>query len=757
MGFRPFVYRLACQLFLKGYVRNDTNGVLIDVEGSLEQLDRFINLLLDSPPPQALIEELQWQSLSPAGYTAFEIKDSQVQPNKEALISPDIATCEDCLREFFDPADRRYLYPFINCSHCGPRYSITKDIPYDRTNTTMESFVMCGNCAKEYHDPQDRRFHAQPVACPRCGPELRLLNCNQREVVGDVLEQTVNFLKSGKILAIKGIGGYHLACDATLSHAVAELRERKHRWEKPFALMARDVEMVKALCYISPQETHVLASPKRPIVLLRKRPQANVAKEVAPGYKELGIMLPYTPLHHYLLNHVGNPLVMTSGNVSDEPIIYKDEEALTRLKGIADYFLVSNRPIFTRCDDSVVRVHGENAPYNTSSQKGSPEVVIRRARGYVPYPLNLSSPFNRNILACGAMLKNTFCITKGHHAFLGPHIGDLENMETLEAFQIAVERFKKMLYVEPEVVAYDMHPDYLSTQYARGLKEDIIKIQAQHHHAHVVSCMAENGLEGEVIGVAFDGLGYGEDGHLWGGEFLLASPESYRRMAHLEYVPMPGGQKAIKEPWRMALSYLYCCYGEDLLNLNIEFVRKLDKRRWPTLKGMMEKGVNSPLTSSMGRLFDGVSALLGVRSEITYEGQAAIELESASGEADQEPDASYGFGLKEEGEKIIISWRSLFDEILKDALSGVSIPQISTRFHYSITLTTTEICKKIMNKSGQSRVVLSGGVFQNTFLLRLCEQILSREGFEVYIHHRVPTNDGGISLGQAVIADRRAK
>ncbi len=766
VGFRPFIFRLATRLFLKGYVLNDTDGVFIDVEGRGEQLDRFIDSVLSSPPAQALVEELHWQNLPPIGYTAFKIKDSQVQSKREALVPPDIATCEECLKEFFDPADRRYLYPFINCSHCGPRYTISRDIPYDRANTTMGAFIMCRDCSREYHDPQDRRFHAQPNACPRCGPRLRLLDSLGDEVSGNALERTANLLKGGKILAIKGIGGYHLACDATRSTVVEKLRNRKRRWEKPLALMVKDLEVASALCHVSPQEAQLLLSQKRPIVLLKKRQGARVAREVAPGCKELGVMLPYTPLHHYLLRYGGDVLVVTSGNVTDEPIIFADDEAIVRLRGIADYFLVSDRPIFTRCDDSITRVWAgygmrnsdcgtQNGESNSTFRTPHSEILIRRARGYVPYPLRLTSPFGKDVLACGAMLKNTFCIGKGHRAFLSPHIGDLENLETFEAFRQGIGRFKKMLYVEPEVVACDMHPDYLSTQYALALKDGSIKIPVQHHHAHVVSCMAENGLEEGVLGVAFDGLGYGDDGNLWGGEVLLAGTTGYRRVAHLEYVPMPGGQKAIKEPWRMALSYLYHCFGEDCLEMDIGFVKKFfDKKKWPTIKGMMDGKINSPMTSSMGRLFDGVSALLGVREAITYEGQAAIELEQC---ADEEPDTAYSFELKEGEGKILIGWRSLFREILQDLLSGTPVPRISSRFHHSVALMTKEVCKKLREKTGKKIVVLSGGVFQNVLLLRLCEEALCREGFDVYIHHRVPTNDGGLSLGQAVIADRMTR
>jgi hydrogenase maturation protein HypF len=796
VGFRPFIYRLATHLSLKGYVQNDTHGVFIDIEGEKEQLDRFVDSLLESPPPQALIEAFHWQNKPLLGYTTFEIKASRVQSGKEAVVPPDIATCGECLREFLDPTDRRHLYPFINCSHCGPRYTIARDIPYDRANTTMDSFTMCQDCSREYHDPQDRRFHAQPNACPRCGPQLKLLDQSGEELRVNAMEQAAYLLKGGKILAIKGIGGYHLACDATQSHVVSELRNRKRRWEKPFAVMAKDMEVIRDLCCVSPQETHLLLSPKRPIVLLRKRPGIKVAEEVAPNCKELGVMLPYTPLHHYLLRHAQDLLVMTSGNVTDEPIVFADDEALTRLKDIADYFLVSNRPIFTRCDDSVVRANPEFGMRNSGcgishSALRTPHsaILIRRARGYVPYPLRLSSPFKKDVLACGAMLKNTFCIGKGHHAFLSPHIGDLENLETLQSFHEGIERFKRRLYVKPEIVAYDMHPDYLSTHYALELKGDIMKIPVQHHHAHVVSCMAENKLEGEVIGVAFDGLGYGEDGHLWGGEFLLSSPSGYQRVGHLEYAPMPGGPKAIKEPWRMALSYLHHTLGEDLSGLDIEFTRRLDKRKLPTLKEMINKGINSPLTSSMGRLFDAVSALLGIRQAITYEGQAAVELEQL---ADGVPDAVYPFELKEVEYPTLevrnaeygirnlklgrwnnstlrilhsalrIGWQGLFEGILKDVMSGLPASKISSRFHYTIALMVKEVCKWVREKTRKNgsatpieRVVLSGGVFQNIFLLRLCEGILSKEGFSVYIHHQVPTNDGGLSLGQAVIADRK--
>lgn len=739
VGFRPFVYKLAQSLFLKGFVQNDTDGVFIDIEGRKEGVEGFIARLLESPPPQALIEELHWELLPLKGYSTFEIRDSSIKENKSALIPPDIALCKDCLEELFNPEDRRYLYPFINCSHCGPRFTIAIDIPYDRANTTMAAFTMCDECSAEYCDPSNRRFHAQPNACPRCGPVVRLLDKYGRESRGDAITLASKFLKEGKIVAVKGLGGYHLACDALNPEAVKTLRERKYRWDKPFAVMAGCLEEAVTICSIDSSAAHILLSPRRPITLLRKRPGSPIAEEVAPGYKELGVMLPYTPLHHLLLRQTGRALVMTSGNVSDEPIIYNDQEVLHGLGSIADYFLVSNRPIFSRCDDSVVR------PW----QGG--EVVIRRARGYVPYPLRLKSPFNRTILACGAMLKNTFCLGRGHHAFLSPHIGDLENLETLKAYEEGIERLKKMLYTEPEVVAYDLHPEYLSTKYALGL-EKVKKLAVQHHHAHVVSCMAENGLEGEVIGVAFDGLGYGEDGRLWGGEFLLATPEDYRRIAHLEYIPMPGAEKAIKEPWRMVVSYLYHTYGEDFSDIDIPFVKTLDKKRWPIIKDMIDKGVNSPLTSSMGRLFDGISSLLGIRKEVTYEGQAAIELENLAEEGVGE---AYPFEVMEKGGKIIIGWNGLIRKIVGDILGGVPLPALSARLHNSVARMVVELCSLL--RTGNTRVVLSGGVFQNALLLRLCQDALKEKGFGVYIHHKVPTNDGGLCLGQAVVADRRLR
>jgi len=738
IGYRPFVYNLALAHSIRGWVLNNEKGVLIDAEGEDEALEGFIKGLTESAPPLARIETLKATSFEPRGYSFFEIRQSKGASAGFTLISPDVATCDACLAELFSPGDFRQRYPFINCTLCGPRFTIIKDIPYDRHKTTMAPFPMCPVCRKEYGNPVDRRFHAQPNACPACGPSLRLADRKGETLPGDALDRTLALLLQGSIGAVKGIGGFHLVCNAENHGAVSTLRSRKFREDKPFAVMCRDLEEVRANVHACEEEERLLLSPERPIVLLNRKKDSSIAPGVAPFQKTLGIMLPYSPLHHLLLAGPLKSLVMTSGNVSDEPIAYKNEEACHRLSEIADFFLLHDRDIHMRCDDSVVRVI-QGRPY-----------VLRRARGYVPFPVKLSYDLER-ILACGGELKNTFALSRGPYVFVSHHIGDLENMETLHSFEQGIEHFKNLFSIQPKAVAYDLHPEYLSTKYALSLP-GIPKVGVQHHHAHVVSAMAENGLDKEVIGVALDGTGFGSDGTIWGGEFLRADLRDFKRVAHLRQVPMPGGSMAIKEPWRMALAYLFEAFGEEAADLELDWVRRRDAQKCGVLKRMIEKRVNSPLTSSMGRLFDAVSSLLSVRDAVNYEGQAAIELEMM---ADPEEREEYPFEIQETPGPMIVDPIEMVEAIAQDLIHNHSPSRISGKFHRSVARLVVETCRKISLDSGLDQVVLSGGVFQNTLLLALVVDGLKEAGFEVYTHHLVPTNDGGISLGQAVIAHMR--
>jgi hydrogenase maturation protein HypF len=738
IGYRPFVYNLALTHSIKGWVLNNEKGVLIDAEGDDQALDRFIEGLTVLAPPLARIETLKTNSLEPQGFPGFEIRQSTGASEGFTLISPDVATCDACLAELLSPGDFRYRYPFINCTLCGPRFTIIKDIPYDRHKTTMAAFAMCPVCRKEYENPIDRRFHAQPNACPACGPSLRLVDRKGGSLPGYALGRTLDLLLQGSIVAVKGIGGFHLVCNAENHGAVSTLRSRKFREDKPFAVMCRDMEEVRTHCDVHEDEERLLLSPERPIVILNRKKRSSIALSVAPFQKTLGVMLPYSPLHHLLLHGPLKSLVMTSGNVSDEPIAYKNEEACHRLPEIADFFLLHDRDIHMRCDDSVVRVF-EDRPY-----------VLRRSRGYVPFPIKLS--FNLEmILACGGELKNTFSLSRGPYVFMSHHIGDLENMETLLSFEQGIEHFKNLFSIEPKAVAYDLHPEYLSTKYALSL-EGIPKVGVQHHHAHVVSAMAENGLDGEVIGVALDGTGFGLDGTLWGGEFLRAGLSDFQRLAHLKQVPMPGGAMAVKEPWRMALVYLLEAFGGKAMDLELEWIKKRDPQTCGILKRMIEKRVNSPLTSSMGRLFDAVSSLLSVRDTVNYEGQAAIELEMT---ADPEEKGEYPFEIQEKEQPMVVDPLNMVRGVVHDLIRGHSPSRISGKFHRTVARLVVETCKRIRLDTGLHRVVLSGGVFQNTLLLALVFDGLEQAGFEVYTHHLVPTNDGGISLGQAVVAHMR--
>jgi len=744
VGFRPFVYRLAQDHNLKGWVRNTSGNVEIEVEGDKGSLENFLTDLKAKAPPMARIERVEATFYPPNdGYAEFQILESLSQEGKYQLVSPDIATCEDCKREIFCPTNHRFHYPFTNCTNCGPRFTIIEDIPYDRPRTTMREFEMCPECQQEYNDPLDRRFHAQPNACPKCGPHLELVNSNSSLIeCNNVIKTTGQFLKVGKILALKGLGGFQLTCDATNEEAVNLLRSRKRRPSKPLAIMVATLEDVEKQCLVSLEERKLLQSPECPIVLLRwKRSSSDISPAIAPNLKYLGIMLPYTPLHHLLLREVGFPLVMTSGNLSEEPIAKDNDEALTKLKGIADYFLLHNRDISGRYDDSVYMV--EDKPQ-----------VIRRARGYAPCPIFL--PFkSKQILACGAELKNTFCLTKDEHAFLSQHIGDMENEETLEHFENTIELYKKLFRIEPEIAAYDMHPEYLSTKYAlqAGSEQGLSLIPVQHHHAHIVSCLAENEVDGSVIGVAFDGTGYGTDGTIWGGEFLLADWRSFQRAGHLEYVPLPGGEAAIKKPYRMALSYLYTLLGEDF-SLEGLPLSKVDPIGVEIIRQQLRRGINCPLTSSAGRLFDAVSALAGVREEIDYEAQAVIELEMITpDEVDKSGANCYPFYIAEHQGMKVVKLGELFFTVVQDVKNQVPVPIISLKFHNTMAQIITRVCKLIARETGITQVALSGGVFQNRLLLKLATTALQREHFSVLTHHLVPCNDGGISLGQAVIAN----
>ncbi len=745
VGFRPFIFKLANEFNLKGYIYNDTNGVYIEVEGEERAIDEFIKVIPQKAPPLSLIEKIVSEPTEVKGYSEFFIEKSKSGEEKFVLISPDVSTCDDCLRELFDPMDRRFKYPFINCTNCGPRFTIIIDVPYDRAKTTMSVFKMCEECEREYHDPSNRRFHAQPNACPVCGPSVKLFGNNRNEIkCDDVIKEVVKILRNGFIVAIKGLGGYHLACDALNDEAVKELRRRKMRIEKPFAIMIPGIEWLDKICVYDDEELKLLTSIQRPIVLMKKKANCSVVEEVAPKNLYLGVMLPYTPLHHLLLREANMPLVMTSGNLTEEPIAYKDDDAFERLKDIADFFLVHNREIHMRCDDSVTAVIA-----------GKP-TMIRRSRGYVPYPIKIPFEAKKQVLAVGGHLKNTFCFLKGRYAFLSHHIGDLENWMTFESFVEGIEHFKKLFDLNPEVLAYDMHPEYLSTKYA--LEVNIPeKVPVQHHHAHIVSCMVENNLSEPVIGVAFDGTGYGTDGEIWGGEFIVADFSKFERFAHFEYVPLLGGELAIKEPWRMAFSYLYQVFGEDFLGVEIPFVKNFLREQIQKVKiilQMMERKVNSPLTSAVGRLFDAVSAMCEVRLKVNYEAQAAIEFQML---ADEDEQKSYTFEILDGLKPWKINFKLAVREIVSDILNMTEVSKISGKFHNTISNIICFVSDRIRRETGISKVVLSGGVFQNALLMKKSILKLKKAGFEVYTHSKVPPNDGGLSLGQAVVALFRAQ
>ena len=736
VGFRPFVYKLANAHQLKGQVANTATGVLLHIEGPDETIESFCHDVKEKAPPLAHITELVVQAAPINHYKRFSIIHSKTGRQRFTLISPDVSICNDCLRELFDPMDRRYGYPFINCTNCGPRYTIIDDIPYDRPKTSMRHFTMCKQCQQEYDDPENRRFHAQPNACAVCGPRVSLHRRSGEEISSDnPVEQAATLLKQGSILAIKGLGGFHLAADAENSASVRALRQRKHREEKPLAVMSYDLAAIETYAYLSKEEAALLRSAQRPIVLLRKKENIPLAAEIFPGNRTVGAMLPYTPLHYLLLRQNLLALVMTSGNLSEEPIAIDNADAFIRLKDIADYFLIHDRDIYLRSDDSVVKRMGRTIGF------------FRRSRGYVPVPVFLKENV-RSVLACGAELKNTVCLTRENYAFLSQHVGDLENLATYRFFKKTIQHLRRILSIEPEIIAFDMHPDYLSTQYAKEQALET-KIAVQHHHAHVVSCMAENKVSEPVIGLSFDGTGYGTDGKIWGGEILLARYERFERLAHLSYTAMPGGAAAIREPWRMAVGHLYQAYGKDLFNLNLPLFEHIEEKKVRVVAEMIEKRVNSPETSSLGRLFDAVAAIAGIRQHVAYEGQAAMELEMAAGKLENE---RYEYDVLSEN-VLKIAPQSIIRGIVQDIDKGVRVSTISAKFHATLIRVFSQACHRLKRDTGINCVALSGGVFQNSILLTGLKDALETQGFDVLTHEKVPTNDGGIALGQAVIAD----
>lgn len=747
VGFRPFIYNLALKYSLKGYVHNDSSGVKIVVQGDNRQLELFEATIKDSPPPRSKIVSYSATTI-PSGkeFAEFRILQSPQQGEKSAAVSPDLDVCHDCRKELFDPKNRRYLYPFINCTDCGPRYTIIQDIPYDRPKTTMSAFSMCPDCQAEYDDPTNRRFHAQPNACPVCGPHLELRNKYFKVLVSacktedykNLFKRIATYFSSGKIIAVKGVGGYHLACDATSEKAVSTLRKRKYREDKPFAVMFPDLSAVKRVCRVKSGEAELLESVAHPIVLLKKKKSYNLAESVAPNNHYLGAMLPYAPLHFILFRYCKKPLVMTSGNISDEPIVYNDDDAFERLHSIADYFLVHNREIHIRCDDSVVReFQGKIYP-------------LRRSRGYVPDRLIMNREFNQPILACGAEQKNTFALAKDNTVYISHHIGDMENLAVLESYEAGIAHFRNIFDIQPEIVACDLHPDYLSTKFALvySREQNLRKIGVQHHHAHAVSCMLDNEINNPVLAIVLDGTGYGSDGTIWGGELLLAECHQFERLGCFKTCRMPGGSAAIKNPWQMGVGYLYEVFGDRLAD--IPFVGNLDNEKIQMILKMLEKQFNSPISSSCGRLFDGVAAIAGLRDVANYEGQPAVEFEQL---IQQSENYAYELRVVESQKILVLDWSEMIRQLVSDIQSGTAIDRISLKFHNGLWRGLTMWAEIAGAKTGIRDVVLSGGVFMNIYLLRHLKKSLEKKGFNVYTHSAVPCNDGGISLGQVGVAD----
>jgi hydrogenase maturation protein HypF len=740
VGFRPYVYRLAGELGLAGWVLNDAHGVLLEVEGDAGVVDELVARLGPEAPPLAVVEDVTADPIAATGERAFAIRRSPRGEAADAPVTPDTATCADCLRELFDPRDRRYRYPFINCTNCGPRFTIVRGVPYDRPYTTMAAFTMCDACQAEYDDPGDRRFHAQPNACPECGPAARLVG----EPGGtaprrpDAVRAAADALRDGAVVAVKGVGGFHLACRADDERAVAALRARKHREDKPFALMVASIQAAAVLVDLGDEERALLSDPARPIVLAPRHAGAPVAAAVAPGAPELGVMLPYSPLHHLLLSDTDCALVMTSGNASDEPIAYRDEDARERLSGIADVQLINDRPIETRTDDSVVRVVGGR------------RMFVRRSRGYVPASIRLPHAASRPILACGAELKSTFCVCRGRRAWVGHHIGDLKNYETLRSFADGVAHFERLFAVQPSVVAHDLHPEYLSTKYALE-REGVELVGVQHHHAHLAACLAEHGEDGLAVGAIFDGTGYGSDGTVWGGELLAGDLSGFRRVGSLAPIRMPGGERAIAQPWRMACAWLSAVAPGCAVPAGLR--PRVEPERWRQVARLADTGLNSPITTSIGRLFDAVAALCGVRAEVNYEGQAAIELEAACEPAER---GRYELPVSTDATGFLtLDPRATIEAIAADVEAGAGAGVIASRFHAAVAGATVEACTAAASVLGTEVVVLSGGVFLNRRLVEAVGAGLGAAGLRVLVPERLPPGDGGISYGQAAVAARR--
>jgi hydrogenase maturation protein HypF len=737
VGFRPFIYRQAIQNKLAGFVQNRSDGVLVEVEGDSSAVDSFLAGVHSNLPPLADVTNISALDIKTKLDDVFQIIPSDIRGDGDVHIAPDVAVCPECLKEFFNPLDRRNRYPFINCTNCGPRLTIIKAIPYDRINTSMACFPLCPQCQSEYENPADRRYHAEPDACPVCGPQIQILDGEGNTLdTADPIAAAISLLKDGKVMAIKGLGGFHLAVNAGSDEAVARLRSRKFREEKPLAIMVYDVAGAHRLAQIDAEEEKLLTSPQRPIVLLKKKNNNIISPAVAPGVPHLGVMLPYTPLQYLLLEKYFAALVMTSANQVDEPICISNREAVSRLKGIADYFLVHNRDILVRCDDSIVMV------------AGGKQQILRRSRGFVPRPIALAESFP-DVLALGPQLKATQCILKGKFAFLSPHLGDLETPQARDFFHESLTLMERITETNPSVIACDYHPAYYSTKVAAGL-DSVRVIRVQHHHAHIVSCMAENQISGNVIGLAMDGTGFGLDGNAWGGEFLVANEMEFQRLGHLQYFVLPGGGKAIHEPWRIAASLLKCAYGQSWRSVAYKLGIISDQSIGELLDKIIENKINSPLTSGLGRLFDGVAAIMGLRRQVSFEGQAAMELE---GQASESSDASFPFEIERDDEGcFILDMSATIRAIVDEIISGTGKSKISSSFHLTVARAFAAMSNEIRAITGISRVALSGGCFQNRILLQKSVTELEKAGFTVYCHKQVPANDGGVALGQAVIA-----
>lgn len=741
VGFRPFVYNIATKIGLSGFVSNDSQGVIIEIEGEPEQLETFHNLLKSEPPPLSKIIQYTIDEIEICHDLKFIIKESNHSTIPTTFISPDIATCEDCLKELFDRNDRRFLYPFINCTNCGPRYTIVKGIPYDRPLTSMSSFPLCSKCQTEYDDPTNRRFHAQPNACHTCGPQLTLHDGTNEINSDNQIEDVIALLQTGKIVAVKGIGGFHLAVDPHNSDAIMKLRHLKGRAEKPFALMANNIQTIKKYCYISDKEIKLLESYARPIVLLKRREENNLPEQIASNNQYLGFMLAYSPLHHLLLQEKYDTLVMTSANLSEEPIAIDNQEAIKRLSGIADYFLLHNRDILKRCDDSILRISAKNRQ------------IIRRSRGYVPQPIFTKKTITPRILAVGGELKNSIALSRNDSVFLSQYIGDLDNPMAYKFFEDSITELSELLEIEPTHIAYDLHPEYLSTKWAK--KQNLPIIPVQHHHAHMVSVMTENDFYEKAIGIILDGTGYGTDDTIWGGEVLVGNAADFERFGWLRQVPLPGGTAAIKEPWRMALSYLYSIYGSDIPK-SLPFMKSLDIDKTDMVCQMIDKKINCPLTSSCGRLFDAVSALLNIKQTVTYDAQAAIELEMAANAAFKATNIASDLSVMpvslSEG---VIDTSELIGSIIDMIEQNKTTSEIALYFHYQLAEYFIASALAAREKYNLQTVALSGGVYHNKIFFEYIYNRLQERNFTVLIHKEIPTNDGGLALGQIMIADAK--